>query len=111
MTETLPLPDADARAHSARLEALIREEIEAKFLRDETPEPVQAAIRSLIAVAACSSATVHSLRAHRSPTCCWALPIMAAGFLLALFIKQLPMRTGSAHAERMKELAAESAAG
>ncbi|GAB3294005.1 DHA2 family efflux MFS transporter permease subunit [Epidermidibacterium keratini] len=41
----------------------------------------------------------------------WALPIMAAGFLLALFIKQLPMRTGSAHAERMKELAAESAAG
>ena len=29
MTETLPLPDADARAHSARLEALIREEIAA----------------------------------------------------------------------------------
>ncbi|AWN46987.1 hypothetical protein DK419_12215 [Methylobacterium terrae] len=31
--------------------ALIREEIEAKFLRDETPEPVRAAIRSLVEAA------------------------------------------------------------
>ncbi len=31
--------------------ALIREEIEAKFVRDATPEPVQAAIRSLVEAA------------------------------------------------------------
>lgn len=37
----------------------------------------------------------------------WALPIMAVGFLLALTIKQLPMRSASAHAERAK--AAEAA--
>lgn len=41
----------------------------------------------------------------------WALPIMVVGVLLALLIKQLPMRTGSAHAERMKAAQAEAMAG
>ncbi|WP_153505214.1 DHA2 family efflux MFS transporter permease subunit [Cumulibacter manganitolerans] len=41
----------------------------------------------------------------------FALPIMVVGFLIALLIKQLPMRSGSAHAERMKAAQAESMAG
>ncbi|MEO6955851.1 MAG: MDR family MFS transporter [Antricoccus sp.] len=38
----------------------------------------------------------------------YALPVMANGFIIALFIKQLPMRDSSALADRMKEARAEA---